>query len=156
MSPWIYGLNLIFFMATIDQLITNVQQLNFITIIEESIDQTKEQYKELQRDQMLSGEGKNGKIGKYQSKSYASKKEQINPKPGFGNVDLKLTGSFQNEIFVDVRTNSVVVDSADAKSGKLIEKYGDNIFGLNVVNQSNYSINEMGPVAVKKIKEQII
>lgn len=143
-------------MATIDQLISNVERLSFLPIIGESIEETREQYKDMQREQMLTGEGKKGKIGKYRSNSYAARKELINPKAGFGNVDLKLTGSFYNEIFVDVRTNTVVVDSADEKAGSLIEKYGEDIFGLNPENQSDYSKNKMGPVATGKIKEQII
>ena len=54
----------------------------------------------------------------------------MNSLAGFGNVDLKLTGDFQFELFVDVRADTFVIDSADEKSQKLKSKYGEMIFGL--------------------------
>jgi len=142
-------------MAGINALIQKAEALRFEPAIADAVDETKEQFKDIQREQMLEGEGKSGKIGKYRSKSYAARKVLINPKPGFGNVDLKLTGAFQNEIFVDARDNSVVIDSADEKAGALIEKYGKNIFGLNQVNKASYSKNVMGQVVTRKIKKQL-
>ena len=143
-------------MAGINAMIKKAEALNLSEAVGEAIEQTIEEYKDIQRNQLLEGEGQKGKIGKYRSKSYAARKFLINQKAGEGNVDLKLTGGFYNEIFVDVRNTSVVTDSADEKTGKLVEKYGENIFGLNKVNKAGYSKNVLGPVAVKKIKTQLL
>lgn len=45
-------------------------------------------------------------------------------------VTLRDTGSFWNDMFVDVGNNSYEVGSADAKAVSLEKKYGKKIFGL--------------------------
>jgi hypothetical protein len=45
-------------------------------------------------------------------------------------VTLRDTGSFWNDMFVDVGNNSYEMGSADAKATSLEKKYGKKIFGL--------------------------
>jgi hypothetical protein len=46
-------------------------------------------------------------------------------------IDLFDKGDFQKELFVDVRENTFVIDSADRKTDKLIKQFGGEILGLN-------------------------
>lgn len=46
-------------------------------------------------------------------------------------IDLKDKGDFQRDIFIDVRTDTFVLDSADEKTNKLIAQFGEEIFGLS-------------------------
>lgn len=59
------------------------------------------------------------------SPGYAKKKGKLKP------IDLFNTGSFQREEFMDVRKDVIVFDSADKKTEKLIEQFGEEIFGLS-------------------------
>lgn len=139
-------------MATINQMIKRMEAVNMQEIVGDAIEQTKEQLKERQQQQMLEGEAKTGKIGRYRNLSYAGRKQLMNPRPGFGNVDLKLTGNFQDGIRIVVGPNSVNIDSSDEKAPELKAKYDEKIFGLNKRNASDYSLQDMGPAATKIIK----
>jgi hypothetical protein len=85
----------------------------------------------LNKEQMLSGKGKTKNIGRYLSGVYARFKAEMNPKPGTGNVDLRLTGSFQDQMFMKVQGEGFEIGSTDSKAGDLENKYGVQIFGLN-------------------------
>jgi len=92
------------------------------------------------------------KIGKYKSEKYAAKKLAQNPLAGSGNVDLKLTGEYHEELFVDVREQTLVIDSAASadKIENIIGKYGDPL-GLNET-----SLNEYKPISNKALNKKII
>lgn len=92
----------------------------------------------LQLNQGLSSDGDKIKI-RYRSNSYAKKKNQLNPAPGFGVPDLFLTGSFYKGIGVVVRGYSYEIDSKDEKSSRLEKKYGKQIFGLTPEHKSEYA-----------------
>lgn len=142
-------------MRTINSLLTAVQSVDLQFLIESSLTETSEDYKGLQRQQMLKGLKSDGTlIGKYRSQTYANKKASMNPLAGQGNVDLKLTGSFYNEIFTDVRSDSIVVDSADQKSAALQEKYGETIFGLDDDSKSEY-VEQLRPVFTQTVADQL-
>lgn len=69
-------------------------------------------------------------IGTYQDADYAFFKHAINPMAN-GNVDLMLSRSFVNKMFVKNFSNGFIFDSTDSKTGALIGKYGLDIMGLN-------------------------
>jgi hypothetical protein len=143
-------------MGTISRLIANTQKVSMQGVLEDSFDATKKEMIRLQKDQLLHGERADGKkIGKYRSPSYAKKKHAQNPLAGYGNMDWKLTGELHKEIFADVRENSVVLDSADPKTGKLIEAHGDP-FGLTEKNSGAYAKDILAPEAVRRIRNQIL
>lgn len=75
----------------------------------------------------------------YRSSSYAKKKESINPQPGYGVPDLKLTGEFYRDFTLSVKSKTFEVDSVNEKSAGLKAKYGDQIFGLNKESKAEYS-----------------
>lgn len=95
-----------------------------------------------QLKQMRAGKNADGKrIGKYRNNAYAKKKNEMNPEPGLGNVDLILTGEFSRNIFAQSDGGVMEIASGefsrhifaqnDSKSQMLEEKYGESIFGLS-------------------------
>lgn len=76
------------------------------------------------------------KIGQYSKtplgQDYAVYKNRVNPLAGFGYVDLMLTGSFTNRLFLKSYGNRLFeFGSTDNKTGNLLGKYGNEIMGLN-------------------------
>lgn len=80
---------------------------------------------------------------------YADFKEELNPRPGWGNPDLKLTGSFYKGMFAKLEGDNIIQDSTDKKSEWLKKHYdGDdselpldgesNIFGLTDENHVHF------------------
>jgi hypothetical protein len=92
-----------------------------------------ESLKDRKIEEFTKGERPDGrKIGKYRSEEYADFKNQINPRAGFGYIDLMLSRSFVGNMFVRPFTRgSFRMDSTDSKTGNLLGKYGSDIMGLN-------------------------
>lgn len=67
-------------------------------------------------------------------------------------VTLYDTGAFFRDMFVDVGSDVIEIDSTDYKSEDLKDKYGDKIFGMTRDSKEEY-VNEAIPVLVDKIKE---
>jgi hypothetical protein len=141
-------------MVTIAALNRRVKALSVTEVSTESIEATKTEFLDAQRDQLLHGKRPDGSpIGKYKNPAYARKKYAMNPLAGFGNWDLRLKGDYQNALFVDVRDDSYVVDSADSKAGDIDKRIGDPL-GLGGVYRQGY-IDKLEPVLINKIKEII-
>lgn len=139
-------------MVTIAELNRRLKRLDVPTVAENSMEDTKEDFKNIQRDQLLHGKAQDGgPIGKYRSPAYARKKNAMNPLAGFGNMDWKLTGSLYNDLFVDVRSDTFVTGSADPKFAKLAEAFGDPL-GLGGEYKEKY-VGVLSPVFVNKVKE---
>jgi hypothetical protein len=85
-------------------------------------------------------------LGQYQNEVYAEMKHSMNPLPGFGVPDLRLTGAFYRATSVTVSGQSVITNSSDSKSAELQAKYGKEIFGLNGVYKREYLNESLGPV----------
>lgn len=130
-------------------------QLNVSDAVHESIEATKDEMLAAQKEQMLHGVRPDGsKIGKYKNPAYAAKKAAMNPLAGYGNMDWKLTGSLYNEMFVDVRGDTYVIDSVDTKTGKLIDAFGDP-FGLGGEHKIKYLNDSLRPTLINKVKEAV-
>ena len=142
-------------MATINQLRSRLTALNVKEEAEEALYQSREEMIELQGDQLSHGlNSKGGKIGKYKSDKYAAKKFAQNPLAGLGNMDWILTGELKGELFVDVRPQTYVIDTADPKAGKLIEDFGDP-FGLTKESKVKLIAGKLRPVFIKNVKEEL-
>jgi hypothetical protein len=100
---------------------------------------TERQYLDLNREQMMRGERKDGlDIGQYASDDYRFLKERMNPLAG-GTVDLRKEGDFQDQMELYIQTrNKVTIDSRDSKNGVLTKKYSTEIFGLSPKSLSKY------------------
>ena len=67
----------------------------------------------------------------YQSQSYSMFKRTINPLAG-GKVDLILTGSFVNSMYLlKPKQGRYLFGATDSKRSKLVDAYSINIMGLN-------------------------
>ena len=80
-----------------------------------------------QLDDGFSSKGE--KFESYKSDAYARFKKQLNPDPGLGNPDLKVTGEFWSRFEVDIRSRVIEIFSTDGKAPSLEKKY-PNIYGL--------------------------
>ena len=105
---------------------------------------------------MMKGENATGKrIGRYRNPAYARLKNSMNPVPGLGVPDLKLTGKFHREIFAEIRGDKVIIDSVNEKTEALVEKYGETIFGLNVENKNELIEEVIRPVFMRNMREKL-
>lgn len=121
----------------------------------EAIYDNREEVRLLQVDQLKHGLRKDGsKIGKYKNKAYAKKKFAQNPLAGEGNMDWILTGSLAKDIFIDVREDIFVIDSADTKTEKLIKDFGDP-FGLSKESNKKLIVNDLMATFVSRMKEKL-
>lgn len=112
-----------------------VLQSTIRTMAVQSVVETKEDYIELNIDQLKRGKRSDGtQIGTYFSPSYALDKFEKNPLAGLGNVDLILTGDFTNALDIAARGTSFEEFSHDEKFSMLKQRYGNNILGLTAEN----------------------
>ena len=147
-------------MSFVYDMMEAVQQLDVDSIIQDTLIETREQYTELQVQQMLQGKRSDGKnifristgSDEY-SDAYAKKKGKKKP------IDLHDTGEFQFEIFMDPRDTEIFIDSADPKSGMLQKDYGEEIFGLDDQFQADYNQegqNKMVDITTDQINKNVL
>jgi hypothetical protein len=119
-------------MGKLLNMISKFKRLDVVKVSEESLDQIKDDISEAQRQQLIYGiSSSGGTLRKYKSKAYAKKKNAMNPIPGIGNPDLKLTGAFHRSITTQVTSGKVIIKASDDKALELEASYGkDVIFGL--------------------------
>lgn len=131
-------------MSTIQALLDAVRQINLREEVPKIIEQTSYEITALNQQQLYSGlDSKGNKIGKYKSNSYATKKSAKNSKPGFGVPDLFVTGTFYKGMGVVVKGDTFENNSVDIKTSKLIEEYGEGIFGLTDESKAEYAQNTL-------------
>lgn len=125
---------------TVDDVLAAAEKIDLNYQVSLSLIEGSEQYVRLQQDQLMHGlTSQETKIGKYKNESYARRKNEMNSLPGYGQVDLKYTGAFQESIFVQVEGDTSFVYSADGKTTKLVENYGERIFGLGPSRQDKFN-----------------
>ena len=85
---------------------------------------------DINTSQMYAGEEVDGLpiVPAYRPNTVAFKKMKGQP---YDRVTLKDTGSFYRGVRYDVLDDAVVATSSDKKTVKLVEKYGENLFGIN-------------------------
>jgi hypothetical protein len=114
-----------------------------------------ELYVQANRRQMMEGKGKDRNIGRYRNSAYAQFKNSISPTAGLGNVDLRLTGKFQDSMKMTVSGDDINIEAESQKdTGDLIEKYGGQVYGLNVKNQQTYNEEIFLPLFGAELEKQ--
>lgn len=143
-------------MLTISSLSEKFKALNTDKVIDESLNETKDEFKAINKQQLKAGKTNTGEnvAPKYRSRKYASAKNQMNPLPGLGNPDLFLTGAFYEGIDVEVGKDVFDIISKDEKGPELENKYKD-IFGLGNNFKKKYLDEDLGPTVQKKISNFI-
>lgn len=82
----------------------------------------------------------------YRNERYKRAKNSVNPLPGLGTPDLKLTGGFYKDFYLIARDDGTFTTfSSNEKADKLKSKYGDSIFGLTKENEEKINLDELLP-----------
>jgi len=119
------------------QFIENLKSIDLQKVAATVLQKNADVYTEFNREQMMKGKRKDGKnIGDspgnyYLSLMYARDKAKMNSAAGFMNPDLRLTGSFQDQMYMNVKGEDIIMDSTDSKATELVKKYGSSIYGIN-------------------------
>jgi hypothetical protein len=141
-------------MTELQEFIAKLERLNVMEVAVEVINDTSRQFLDMNRDQLRKGKkSTGGGIGQYASMEYAHMKSSMNSEAGFGNVDLILTGSFNQKMELSASGDSFKIDSADEKSTSLQLWYGTDVFGLTDENQRGYNHNVFLPKFLQKIQQ---
>ena len=69
-------------------------------------------------------------LDEYDSASYAQFKKSIGSQAPLGIPNLKLEGDFHSGFILKADGNVFIFTSTDEKKDRLVDKYGENIFGL--------------------------
>ena len=106
-------------------------------------------------DQLQEGKDKNERnLKQYSQQDYAEWKNQLNPKAGLGNPDLKVTGDFwQGFVLTQTGGTKYEIKSTDSKAGKLSAKYGEDIYGLADPKRDEFVSETYRPKLTAKVKE---
>lgn len=141
-------------MPSITTLTERFRRMDTDKLIDESLNETTSDFEDIQRYQLTAGMTSTGKniSPRYRSREYATAKHDMNPLPGYGVPDLKLTGSFHREIDVKAGRESFSIISRDEKAPELERKY-DNIFGLGGQFKKEYTQEKLAPALKKKISK---
>jgi hypothetical protein len=146
-------------MAGVRELMRKYERLkhNIPSIAESSVGEVKGDFVEAQKYQLEQGStSTGGTFRKYRSSAYAKKKNQMNPLPGIGNPDLRLTGSFYRGISATVQSGVLKVSSSDPKAKILAANYDNNkIFGLNDEEMNDFVNGKVTPVFQKNIVDNL-
>lgn len=141
-------------MATPLQLLRKIEKINVTEAAVDTLDAKAREIASQQRDQLFQGRTSKGTQikPKYRPRTIQIKKKKGQPTD---RVTLKDTGDFHKAVFLDVRQDTLVLDSADSKAQKLIDKYDPGIFGLDKTSRV-----ELKPTLqvemVRQVKTQII
>lgn len=132
-------------MATILDVLENFRSINLKQALPGLVNETKQEIIRLNQQQLFSGLLSTGdKVGVYKLRDYAERKNLLNPLPGFGIPDLKLSGDFYKGFVVEVNEEIYNITSRDPKTGRLYSLFGPDIFGLTEENKGLYSQGILG------------
>lgn len=100
-------------------------------IVQKIVLSDQKRLKEQKISELTKGERPDGsRIGEYRDAEYGIFKYEINPLAS-GYVDLLLTRSFTNKMFLKGSDSKFIFDSSDSKTGNLVNKYGPDIMSIN-------------------------
>lgn len=142
-------------MATLAEMSRRWKGLNLFKIYQEVITEETEEILDLNRDQLEKGKTSKGKkIKPKYKKRYAEKKNKLNPMPGLGTPDLKLSGGFYKSRTLKNKSG-IFIFGATVAYKKYIEPKYDDIYGLDPKNQKIFIEETATEVYIEKIREQL-
>ena len=144
-------------MATIRGFAERFANIDFKGVAMDSFMETNEEVIEKNLEQLKEGKDKKGmNLRKYAWDWYAVMKHNLNPAPGLGNPDLKLTGAYwRGFIIKQMGETQYEITSIDSKTGKLDDMYGKQQYGLNDEKRPKYINEDYLPVLTKNIREKV-
>jgi len=126
-------------MTTVATVLRRLESLNVEEIAKSSARKNLQYMVDLNRLQLSTGETQNymsKKLKGYANEEYADEKHSMNPLPGWGYPDLKLTGRFYKSFYAVLEGDNIEIGAKDEKTGWLSEHYEeDRIFGLTEENK---------------------
>lgn len=144
-------------MGQVLKLIENFKKLDIDKVSSDAMNEKKQFVADAQREQLKQGiSSVGGTLRKYRSAAYARKKNAMNPLPGLGNPDLKLTGNFYKGITATVEGGKIVIKSSDEKAQELEAKYDEDlIFGLYPEEKAQFIKDHLRPAFNRNIKNEV-
>jgi hypothetical protein len=139
---------------TFTELNQTINRFDADKVVEDVYEETKEPLADLNAVQLLQGLSAKGKnLKSYANDEYAALKNRMNPLPGYGNPDLRLTGAFYRGIYSSIQGGSLSITSSDSKTADLEKKYGElNMFGLSEKYRIEHVIENIDPAFKKEIE----
>ena len=118
--------------------------------------ETKADFLEWQREQLFAGKKSNGTDirPRYHPRTITMKRIKGQP---YDRVTVKDTGFFYQSLYLVLHRDSMTYDvvSSDAKSTKLIDRYGPKILGLGGIFLVGYR-QDVRPVFYNRIKRKLL
>ena len=133
-------------MATIKGMLIRVQAMKLNDVINDAFDNTAVELAEINREQMLAGVKSDGSA----MPDYSLASQEVFGKPD-GPIVLKDTGAFQAAITVTREGDVLHSESEDIKNDMLIERYGQNIFGIYGPFKKKYQTEFLRPALNENI-----
>lgn len=136
-------------------LIESLDALDIPGIAVKVLEEKRDTMAQLNVNQMMAGKNTlNEEIGEYANELYAEVKNRMNPLPGFGVPDLKVTGDFHRGLYAEIKGDEIEYGSKDSKEGKLQGQYGSEIFGLSEDSKEQLVESELQPAWQSEIESQ--
>lgn len=139
-------------LRTAGDMLDLVRSLDLESVAIETMENTTEELIRLNKEQLLHGKTSDGDLlAPYRSEDYANYKHGLNPLPGFGTPDYRLTGAFFSGFVVTISGDVEDIHSTDPKTQKLEDREGggqigaDRIFGPDDESHEEYVINAFAP-----------
>lgn len=120
-------------------------------LVREVIQESEQEIIDLNQVQLFSGENADGSDIEPEYTSLTKRIKRVKGQP-FDRVTLRDTGSFYGKMKVKTAGEILEIDSTDPKRNKLVQKYGEEIFGLTDENKSDLSEFILKPRLEEKIK----
>lgn len=133
-------------MATTKQLLERVKALDTDKVINDALDETMDAVEDINRERMLDGVKADGK----QMPHYSFISQTVYGYPDEP-IKLKATGAFQAGITAKREGEVIHESSDDGKTDMLVERYGENIFGMGGSYKKQYQDEHLRPSLNKKI-----
>lgn len=115
---------------TISEFLKNLESLEVGRVVKITLGETRDLIILQNQNQMIMGKHSDGtEITPAYTYFTRLKKKEQGRSPDI--VTLYDTGDFYREMFVDIGSEFIEIDSTDWKSNNLKEKYGEKIFGLS-------------------------
>lgn len=138
-------------MGTIIELYNNLMTFDLDKAFDTAMLSNAEKLLTNYKGQLLEGKNQhNQPIGKYNQIPYAIKKEGMNSRPGFGNVDLKLTGAMFEGMKLIQEGDAYTVESNVEYFKDNLDRYGEAWRGWN-----DNTIAENSPLILATINKEL-
>jgi hypothetical protein len=149
-----------FFMATILTIRKNLQGLNLHQLVVDSVDETKDTFKELNTQQMSEGKLNTDDEITYvpkgytgYSKPYARKRQRMGLQTK--HVDLKVEGDYYEGYTAKVNDTDVELSSTVPHARYIEQMYTNKVLGLTPENHKTYVFERFWGVLKPKISQAI-